>query len=111
MDIKDLIKMQSDFDDEFKFLHHWKEKVSESNLDVLAFLLISIQGELGEASNLFKKVLRGDYNFSDIKDDLKIEIVDIFIYILKLINQLDIDIEKEYIKKKEKNQIKFNGLK
>lgn len=109
MDIKDFLKKQEEFDNQYKFLKHWNEKISENNLEVLNFLLLSASGEIGEASNIAKKILRGDFTLKEKKSDLNEEITDAFIYIIKLINQLDIDIEKEYNLKMQKNAIKFGA--
>lgn len=107
MDIKTFLKKQEDFDNQFECLKHWNEKISDSNLDVLNFLLLSVSGEIGEASNIAKKIIRGDFALKDKIDALNEEITDAFIYIIKLINQLDIDIEKEFNSKMQKNAIKF----
>ena len=66
-------------------------------------------GEMGETSNLLKKVLRGDYSLEDIYTDIKEEIIDMFIYIIKMCYQLNIDIETEYCEKMNKNAERFKS--
>lgn len=107
VDINELIKLQKEFDSQHKGNFNWDEKIKDNNLELLEYLLICILGELGETSNLVKKIIRGDYKLDEIRDDLSEEIIDILIYVIKLIYQLDIDVEKEYYKKMEKNKIKF----
>lgn len=107
MNIKDLIKQQEEFDSNFKGNFKWNEKINDENIELLNFLLIALMGEVGETSNLIKKVNRGDYKLRDIEEDLSEEIVDILIYTLKMIYQLDIDIEQAYIKKMDKNKERF----
>ena len=107
MDIKDLMKIQSEFDLKHTGNFNWNEKITDNNIEILEFLFISIFGEVGEAANLVKKSVRGDYKLDYIKEDLSEEITDIFIYLMKLCNQLDIDLEECYMKKLEKNIVRF----
>lgn len=110
MDILDFIKKQREFDQNFITFSHWAEKISQENLDVLGFLLLAIQGEIGECCNIYKKLVRKDNDLYAVKDELIEEITDVFIYLLKLIDQLDIDIETEFLKKQAKNYEKFKRL-
>ncbi|XAM38298.1 hypothetical protein TPHSE_25820 [Terrisporobacter petrolearius] len=64
-------------------------------------------GEFGETSNLVKKVVRGDYKLDEVREELSEEIIDIFIYVIKLMYQLEIDVEDVYIKKMKKNEKRF----
>lgn len=107
MDIKEMIKQQEVFDESHDRLKHWNEKIGKHNLDILGFLLLATAGEVGEAANIAKKILRGDYTLEEKRAELSEEITDAFIYLLKLIRQLDIDIEKEFTDKMNKNAVKF----
>lgn len=110
MEINEFIEKQRQFDKNFPSLAHWAEKISNENLDVLGYLLLSAQGEIGECCNIFKKVARKDMDLNCVKADLSEEIADVFIYLLKIIDQMDIDIEKEFLKKQAKNYEKFKRL-
>lgn len=46
-----------------------------------------------------KKVVRGDLELSEIKSNMGEELADCFIYLMKIANQFDVDIESEFIKK------------
>ncbi len=105
--IKELLEFQEEFDKKHSGNFNWNEKVTEENVEILQYLLISLVGEFGEASNLVKKVLRGDKKLLEVKDELSEEIIDVLIYTLKLIYQLDIDIEKVYYEKMKKNEKRF----
>lgn len=107
MNIQELIESQKEFDSRHKGNFNWDEKINDENIELLEYLLICILGELGETSNLVKKAIRGDYKLSDIKERLSEEIIDMLIYVIKLIYQLDIDVEKEYYKKMSKNEERF----
>ena len=114
MNIKEFIEFQLDSDKKVGF-----ESNRPHNLDDLIANTISITGELGEFANLVKKKLRKiKYNKTrldeenlNIDKELKEELVDVFIYFLKLCAILEIDIEKEYLEKIKKVQSRFQGNK
>lgn len=81
--------------------------IHEENIQELEHLLVCLLGELGEFSNILKKVVRGDFPLEQVKHSLDEELVDVFIYLLKIVNQFDIDLENGYLAKMEKNKIKF----
>ena len=107
MTIEELLKMQDDFDSSHNSNFIWNKKIDKDTMNVLEFIVLGLAGEVGELANLTKKIVRGDYNYDDKLPEIKEEAVDIFIYLLKLINQMDIDIEKEYMKKIQKNKERF----
>ena len=104
MNLKQLIDIQKEFDSKHKSKFDWAQDINDENIEILEYLLLCLVGEFGEATNLIKKVVRGDYCLDDIKPELNEEIADIFIYILKLAYQLDIDLEKEFLAKVNKNK-------
>lgn len=106
--LEEFINYQKAFDEKHFGKFNWGQKIDDENIDVLEFLLISILGELGEASNIVKKILRGDTTLEEMRPHLNEEITDIFIYLLKFIYQLDIDIEQEYLAKMKKNEERFS---
>ena len=105
--IADFIESQRKFDGQHHSTYDWSATVNESNVEILEHILLAVLGELGEAANVVKKVVRGDRSLEESKTELTEEITDVFIYMLKLIYQLDIDIEDEYRKKMEFNTVKF----
>ncbi len=74
-------------------------------------LVQAINCEAGELSQL---LLFKDYKQEDIWDDKKLltnisdEIADVFIYLISLINLLDLDLSQAFEKKMEKNNTKYN---
>lgn len=74
---------------------------------MLEFLLVSLTGEVGEVANIVKKIVRGDFKLSERKSDIQEELADVFIYLMKLSYQLDIDLEKAYMAKMGKNRERF----
>jgi len=107
MDIKELMKIQNDFDAQHAGRFQWASKVNEENLDILQFLILALVGEVGEFANIVKKVVRGDNSFISSKSDMEGEVTDIFIYLIKICNQMDIDIEKTYLNKLDQNKERF----
>jgi NTP pyrophosphatase (non-canonical NTP hydrolase) len=107
MTIEELMNLQAEFDKAHKGKFDWNEKIDDGNIEMLEFLLISMFGEIGETANLVKKSVRGDFPLSFIKDNLSEEITDIFIYLIKICNQLDINLEKSYLEKRKKNIERF----
>ncbi len=109
--IKELKKIQKEFDLEHQGNIPFYEEINDNNIDALEHLLVCLMGELGEFSNIVKKIKRGDFNLSDKNDELTDELSDIFIYLLKISNQMDIDLEKGFFDKLEKNKIRFKHYK
>ena len=74
-------------------------------------LVQAINCEAGELSQL---LLFKDYRKEDIWNDKKLltnisdEIADVFIYLISLINLLDLDLSQAFKKKMEKNNKKYN---
>jgi dCTP diphosphatase len=74
-------------------------------------LVQAINCEAGELSQL---LLFKEYNSEDIWDDRKLltnisdEIADVFIYLISLINLLNLDLSQIFAKKMEKNKEKYN---
>jgi len=110
MDIKDIIKHQIIFDKKLNFRGDRR-----GNFDDLVFNTIGIMGEVGEFTNLVKKEIRKKKYKRERKDErsldrekmLREELIDIFIYFLKLSVVLGVDIEKEYFKKLKKVERRF----
>jgi len=107
MTLKELMKLQEEFDKKHTSKFNWNEKINDNNIEMLEFLMISLFGEIGETANLIKKSVRGDFKLENIKEELSEEIADIFIYLMKLCIQLDINLEESYLIKLEKNIERF----
>lgn len=73
------------------------------------FSAACMAGEVGEVLNLLKKVVRGSHGYDIVKEDVAEEIADVFTYLLKLAGELNIDLEKVYWEKRNKNDIRFSA--
>jgi len=108
MDVSELKKLQKEFDE--------KHIGSYENLpEDLLFLATALAGEVGEFANLVKKYYRQHKFHSGVKDDsgrdypaeMKKEIIDVFVYFLIIADQLDLDIEKDFLENLERNKKRF----
>lgn len=107
MTLNEIVDLQKQFDSNHESRFPWNSEITDDNLEILEFLLVAFVGELGEVSNIVKKIVRGDYSLNAKRDEISEEIADIFAYLIKLSYQLNIDLEAAYIKKIKKNQEKF----
>jgi len=81
--------------------------IDATNINELEHLAVCLTGEIGEFCNILKKVVRGDFKLDEAKELMSEELADCFIYLLKISNQFDVDIEAEFIKKVNKNKLRF----
>ena len=79
--------------------------------------LIGLFGEIGEFSNLIKKIeIKLDHptydgpSLADSRDQLREEIIDGFIYLMRLAAILETDIEAELLKKIRINEERYKPL-
>jgi NTP pyrophosphatase (non-canonical NTP hydrolase) len=106
--LAELKEIQKQFD-----LGHTGEKqpfyieITENNVPDLEHLAVCLAGEVGEFCNVLKKVTRGDFTWDQAKAELSEELADIFIYLTKISNQADIDIEQAVLNKIEHNKLRF----
>ena len=112
MDLKELQKIQYNFDKN----HEWtlETKKTQELIDWLRDDTIGLIGEIGEFSNLVKKATllreKGDELqtfLHENKENLKEEIIDSFIYIVRIATHLGVDIEDQYLKKLGENEKRF----
>ena len=80
------------------------EDVDHHTLENIALCLV---GEVGEACNIIKKMNRGDEVTDEVLAALDEEIIDTFIYLLKIAALRDLDLLDGYMKKRIKNEARF----
>jgi NTP pyrophosphatase (non-canonical NTP hydrolase) len=115
MDLPALMKMQVEADEKRGFLVRFgsdRERVSQLMKD-----LVGLFGEIGEFSNLIKKIDikldRSAYDgpsFPEGRDQLCEELVDSFLYLMRLAVILEIDLEAEFLRKIHINQERYKPL-
>ncbi|MCB5288036.1 MAG: hypothetical protein LHW64_09555 [Candidatus Cloacimonetes bacterium] len=112
MEVKELLKKQVAQDESIGFPVKFSNSIAK--YDQLTKDLVGLFGEIGEFSNIVKKIniklsKQDQYEF-DIElaeKGLKEELTDTFIYILRIAAILNVDIEKEVIKKMEVNAKRY----
>jgi NTP pyrophosphatase (non-canonical NTP hydrolase) len=107
MEIKEIIRLQQEFDSRHESSFPWNQNISDDNLQTLQYLALALCGESGEVANAIKKVIRGDVSYEEQRDAVIGEVTDVFIYVLKLAYQMGFDLENAYISKMELNRVKF----
>jgi NTP pyrophosphatase (non-canonical NTP hydrolase) len=73
------------------------------------FHLAACAGEIGEAINLSKKVVRGSTTFEEIEAELQEEIVDVFTYLMNVVGVMGFDLAEGYTRKQKFNEQRFGG--
>jgi dCTP diphosphatase len=74
-------------------------------------LVQAINCEAGELSQLllFKDYKKEDiWNDKSLMEDISDEIADVFIYLISLVNLLNLDLSKAFVTKMDKNKRKYN---
>ena len=105
MELSEIMKIH----EEFEKRHGWHSKpdlFSDEFMDRIFRDVVLMTGELGEFANKAKKMRRDGWTKEDI-EELREELVDLFMYLLKTAITLDMNLEEEYLKKLEKNEKRF----
>lgn len=110
MNFEELLHTQNEFDK----IHGWVSS-NENITDFLSSLdddIIGLIGEVGEFANIVKKIKLNHKTLGvDTRDEhiegLKEEFIDSLIYLIRIATHLNIDIEKEYLKKLSTNKKRF----
>lgn len=105
--LDDIQEAQAVFDRGHEGAVPFFESISTDNLQALEHLVVCLSGELGELANLVKKIRRGDKDLETSRDGLVDETADIFIYTLKLANQLGFNLQDAYDNKMDFNRSRF----
>lgn len=115
MDLKDIIDKQMAMDEKHGFpvrFESLSEKYTQLNKD-----LVGLFGEIGEFSNVVKKINlkldRGDlydFDLAEGEASLKEELVDTFIYIIRISQIIGIDLEVETLGKIYFNEQRYAKL-
>jgi len=112
VELREIVKIQTAFSQE-KVPQFWDIKDEKDLALRLEYFTNAIAGEVGEAANIVKKVVRsvvygrGDVKLGDVKEALAEELTDVFIYVITMAGLLELDLEREFFKKLEKNKQRF----
>ncbi|MFQ5852215.1 MAG: nucleotide pyrophosphohydrolase [Candidatus Binatia bacterium] len=107
MELRDIRDLQASFDARHASDVPWDTSVSETNVRFLEHLVVCLVGEVGEFANLVKKIVRGDVSYPEVVPRLSEEITDAFIYLIKICNQMGVDLECTYLERLAVNEERF----
>lgn len=115
MEIKDLSEIQISLDEKNGFPVKFSSQ--QKKYDQITKDLVGLFGEIGEFSNLVKKINlklehgeKYDLNREQIEPLMREELADSFIYIIRIAAILDMDLEAEVIKKIKTNEKRYSKL-
>jgi len=114
-ELKDSMKAIFEFQKTFDAKRGWDWSHAKNKKEQMQFLqhgTIALAGEVGEFANELKKAIRhfestGELPSKEVYDNLKDEIVDVFIYVVKLSIALGLDLNTGYYNKMKFNDKKF----
>jgi NTP pyrophosphatase (non-canonical NTP hydrolase) len=107
MHLNELINRQRVFDSQRMTTFKWSSPISESDSAPLLHNVVGLTGEVGELANVVKKYDRGDFDYATLTGILPGELADVFIYVMKLAYQADIDLEDAIVRKQSENEKRF----
>lgn len=102
--MQDLYDYLREFDRKRDWNRYEKKMGREEKLQYVSQLLVGLMGELGEFANEVKKSHR-DSVWKE--QELKEELTDTFVFLLKLSLALDMDLKQEFYKKMKRNEDRF----
>ncbi len=107
----DIIEKQREYDEEYGW--EWRDLDHDERLQALQYLVIGLSEEVGEVCGPVKKMLRDsrlddvEFDFDKVREEVREEVADIQIYLIKLADVLGIDLEEEHHSKTEKNKDRY----
>ena len=112
--MRELQALQASADKRWGFVFEGDNSSFEENerlLQSMMFCTLAICGEAGELANKIKKLSRASMwgvNTAKVDiDDVREELADILAYLLKLANEMKVDLEEAYREKMERNDARF----
>jgi len=106
MDLKEIFDLQRRFDRKRGWNLYEKCRTPAEIIDFMEHFVLVMVEELGEVSRIRKQFLRDKKGFN-VKA-LKQEMVDLFVYLLQACMALDMDLEKEYLRKMKESEGRFS---
>lgn len=100
----EMIKELAAFDRDHGWDTYLKTKNREEKIEELYRQVVHLTGELGEFANELKKCRR-DNTWNE--ENLKEEVVDMQIFLMKIAGTLDMDVPREFSKKIARNRERF----
>jgi NTP pyrophosphatase (non-canonical NTP hydrolase) len=108
--LAEIMEFQRKFDD----AHGWRWSAEPNKkMDKLKDGTICLAGEVGEFANVLKKIVRHSERSmpdGELWASLRDELTDVFIYLIKLADLLEVELDKSYFEKMSTNARRFEGF-
>jgi NTP pyrophosphatase (non-canonical NTP hydrolase) len=106
LELKQILEVQREFDRKLGWNTYEKCRTPEDILKFMEhFVLVTVE-ELGEISRIRKQYYRDGKSLA--VEELKHELMDIFVYFMQACMALNVDLEEEYLKKLKYNEDRFD---
>jgi len=105
LELKQIFEMQREFDRKLGWNAYEKCLTLEDTLKFMEHFVLVMVEELGEISRIRKQYYRDEKSFT--VEELKHEIIDIFVYFMQACMALNMDLEKDYLEKMKYNENRF----
>lgn len=107
MELNRIRELQAAFDAEHESAVRWDRPAADGTTKVLEHLVVCLVGEVGEFANVLKKVVRGDRSYVEARAVLTEELTDAFIYLIKICNLMDVDLDHAFLDRLAFNRERF----
>lgn len=105
MELKQIFEIQREFDGKFGWNNYEKCRTPDDALKFMEHFVLVMVEELGEISRIRKQHYRDKQSFT--VEELKHELIDIFVYFMQACMALNMDLEKDYLEKVNYNEKRF----
>ena len=105
MELKQIFEVQREFDRKLGWNTYEKCRTPEDALRFMEHFVLVMVEELGEISRIRKQYYRDKHSFT--AEELKHELVDVFVYFMQACMALNMDLEKDYLEKVKYNEERF----
>ena len=113
--MKEVINRQRAFDSSHGW--DWRNLPIDQQIAKVQYITVALAGEVGEIANPLKKFMRDSERngidltkYDALKTQLREELIDVFIYIMKLADVIGVDMEEAYYEKVARNEQKHSSF-
>jgi len=105
MELKQIFELQREFDRKLGWNTYERCNTPEEALKFMEHFILVMVEELGEISRVRKQYYRDKQDFAI--QQLKHELIDVFVYFMQACTALNMDLEKDYLDKLKYNEDRF----
>jgi len=105
LELEQFFEIQKEFDRKLGWNAYEKCQTPEDALKFMEHFVLVMVEELGEISRVRKQYYRDKQSFT--AQELKHELIDIFVYFMQACMALNMDLERDYLEKMKNNEKRF----